>query len=192
MPLSSPGDLPNPGIESGSLALQADSLSSEPSGKPNITNRSQKLSIPLHSAMLTFFHFYLCLCVLSCFSHVQICDLMDCSPPASSTLQARNRGSGLPCPPPGDPPDPRIKLTSLTSPALAGGFFTTSTTWQAPFLCTQPPRNKHEIFKCLLYNFIYNESAKEIKPYIELKEIDFVEVKSRSSIAVCVKSFCVK
>ena len=128
LPFSSPGDLPNPGIKSGSLALQADSLSSEPSGKPNITKRSQKLSIPLHSAMLTFFHFYLCLCVLSCFSHVQICDLMDCSPPASSTLQARNRGSGLPCPPPGDPPDPRIKLTSLTSPALAGGFFTTSAT----------------------------------------------------------------
>ena len=29
-----PGDLPDPGIESGSLALQADSLSSEPPGKP--------------------------------------------------------------------------------------------------------------------------------------------------------------
>ena len=35
--------------------------------------------------------------------------------------------SGLPCPPPGDLPDPRIELTSLMSPALAGGFFTTST-----------------------------------------------------------------
>ena len=30
----SPGDLPNPGIEPGSLALQADDLSSEPPGKP--------------------------------------------------------------------------------------------------------------------------------------------------------------
>ena len=30
------GDLPNPGIEPGSLALQADSLSTELSGKPNI------------------------------------------------------------------------------------------------------------------------------------------------------------
>ena len=29
----SPGDLPDPGIESGSLALQADSLPSEPPGK---------------------------------------------------------------------------------------------------------------------------------------------------------------
>ena len=33
--------------------------------------------------------------------------------------------SGLPCPPPGDLPDPGIKPASLASPALAGGFFTT-------------------------------------------------------------------
>jgi len=33
--------------------------------------------------------------------------------------------SGLPCPPPGDLPDLGIKLISLTSPALAGRFFTT-------------------------------------------------------------------
>ena len=39
--------------------------------------------------------------------------------------------SGLPCPPPGDFPDPGIELTSLTSPALAGGFFTTPATWEA-------------------------------------------------------------
>ena len=35
--------------------------------------------------------------------------------------------SGLPCPAPGDLPDPGIKPTSLTSPTLAGRFFTTST-----------------------------------------------------------------
>ena len=42
--------------------------------------------------------------------------------------------SGLQCPPPGDLPDPGIKALSLMSPALAGGFFTTSTTWEAPYL----------------------------------------------------------
>jgi len=36
--------------------------------------------------------------------------------------------SGLPCPHPGDLPNPGIRPTSLTSPAQAGGFFTTSTT----------------------------------------------------------------
>jgi len=39
--------------------------------------------------------------------------------------------SGLPCPPPGDLPKPGIKSSSLVSPALAGRFFTTSTTWEA-------------------------------------------------------------
>ena len=39
--------------------------------------------------------------------------------------------SGLPCPPPGDLPNPGIEPTSLKSPALAGGLFTTSTTWEA-------------------------------------------------------------
>ena len=32
LPFPSPGDLPNPGIEPGSPALQADTLSSEPPG----------------------------------------------------------------------------------------------------------------------------------------------------------------
>ena len=32
---------------------------------------------------------------------------------------------GLPFAPPGDLPDPGIQPTSLASPALAGGFFTT-------------------------------------------------------------------
>ena len=34
LPFPSPGDLPNPGIEPGSPALQADALSSEPPRKP--------------------------------------------------------------------------------------------------------------------------------------------------------------
>ena len=36
--------------------------------------------------------------------------------------------SGLPWPPPGDLPNPGIEPTS---PALAGGFFNTSATWEA-------------------------------------------------------------
>ena len=39
---------------------------------------------------------------------------------------------GLPCPLPGDLPDPGIEPASLISLALAGGFFTTSATWEAP------------------------------------------------------------
>ena len=48
--------------------------------------------------------------------------------PLSMGFSKQEYWSGLPCPPPGDLPDPGIKLASLMSPALAGGFFTTSTT----------------------------------------------------------------
>ena len=40
--------------------------------------------------------------------------------------------SGLLFSPPGNLPDPGIEPVSLTSPALAGGFFTTSTIVEAP------------------------------------------------------------
>ena len=55
------------------------------------------------------------------------CNPMDCGPPGSSVngiLQA-SIGSGLPCPPPGDLPDPGTEPMSLMSPVLAGRFFTT-------------------------------------------------------------------
>ena len=43
LPFPSPGDLPDPGIEPGSLALEADALTSEPPGKPkNINKQYQK------------------------------------------------------------------------------------------------------------------------------------------------------
>ena len=55
--------------------------------------------------------------------------------------------SGLPYPPPGDLPNPGIEPMSLTSGALAGRFFTTSTTREAPvqetglqFLGQEDPR----------------------------------------------------
>ena len=38
--------------------------------------------------------------------------------------------SGLPFPPPGDLPYPGIEPMSFASPALAGGVFTTCTTWK--------------------------------------------------------------
>ena len=42
--------------------------------------------------------------------------------------------SGFPGPPPGDFPNPGTELASLTSPAFAGRFFTTSATWEAHLL----------------------------------------------------------
>ena len=52
--------------------------------------------------------------------------------PLSVGFSRQEYWSGLPCPPPGDLPYPGIEPVSFTSPALAGGFFTTSATWEAP------------------------------------------------------------
>ena len=61
-----------------------------------------------------------------------LCDPMDCSlPPLSIGLSQQEYWSGLLFPFPGDLPDPGIEPMSFMSPALAGGFFTTSTTWGA-------------------------------------------------------------
>ena len=51
--------------------------------------------------------------------------------PLSMGFSRQKNWSGLPCPPPGDLLNLGIKPMSLTSPALAGGFFTTSATWEA-------------------------------------------------------------
>ena len=51
--------------------------------------------------------------------------------PLSMGFSRQEYWSGLPYPPPGGLPDPGIKPVSSTSPALAGGFFTTSATWEA-------------------------------------------------------------
>ena len=49
--------------------------------------------------------------------------------PLSMGFSRQEYWTGLPSPPPGDLPDPGIEHVSLTSPALASGFFTTCTTW---------------------------------------------------------------
>ena len=43
LPFPSPGDLPDPGINPGSFALEADSLTSEPPGKPILSCRQTLL-----------------------------------------------------------------------------------------------------------------------------------------------------
>ena len=43
LPCLPPGDLPSPGIEPGSLALQADSLPSKPPGKPDMHTTTYKI-----------------------------------------------------------------------------------------------------------------------------------------------------
>ena len=51
--------------------------------------------------------------------------------PLSMGFSRQEHWSGMPFPPPGELPDPGVEPRSLTSPALAGGFFTPSTGWEA-------------------------------------------------------------
>ena len=72
-------------------------------------------------------------CVLSCFICVRLFVTtwtVARQAPLSMGFSRQESWSGLLCPSPGDLPNPGIKPVSLTSPALAGGFFTTSPTWE--------------------------------------------------------------
>ena len=71
-------------------------------------------------------------CLLSHSSHVPLFVALWTAArqaPLSVGSSRQEYWSGLPCPPLGDLPDPDIKPMSLTSPALAGRFFTASATW---------------------------------------------------------------
>ena len=64
---------------------------------------------------------------------LQLCPAL-CNPwtvthqaPLSIGVPRQEYWSGLPCPPPGDLPNPGAEPVSLMSPALAGGFFTIGT-----------------------------------------------------------------
>ena len=67
-------------------------------------------------------------------SHVQLFVTpwtVACQAPLSMGFSKQEYWGGLPFPPPGDLPDPGIELPSPVSPALAGGLYTTSATWEA-------------------------------------------------------------
>ena len=67
-----------------------------------------------------------------------LCNPMDHSLPLSMGFSRQEYQSGLPFPSPADPPDPAIEPLS---PALAGGFCTTSTTWEAPSACKKSSKS---------------------------------------------------
>ena len=82
----------------------------------------------------------LCWKILHLYSQVVLCSVLNhfsCvwlfvtlwthQTPQSMGFSRQEHWSGLPFPPPVDLMDPGIEPLSLTSPALAGGFFTTST-----------------------------------------------------------------
>ena len=74
--------------------------------------------------------------VLSGFSQVQLFVTLwnvACQVPLFVGFSRQEYWSGSPFPSPGELPNPGIKPMSLVCPALAGGFFTTTATWEAPY-----------------------------------------------------------
>ena len=72
--------------------------------------------------------------VLSCLNHAWLFETpwtVACQARLSKEFSRQEYWGVFPCPPPGDLPPPGIRPESLMSPALADGFFTTSSTWGA-------------------------------------------------------------
>jgi len=79
-------------------------------------------------------------CMLSCFSHARLFVTLwtiALQAPLSMGFSRQEYWSGLLCPSPGDLPNSGIKRASFMSPALAGKFFTTSTTPECTHTHTQ-------------------------------------------------------
>ena len=93
-----------------------------PYPKQRPPDRQALSPVLLHLSFVAFsttWHFkchWIPLMLLLSHCHNQLFWPSDCSPLGS--------------PPPGDLPNPGMEPVCLTSPALAGGFFTTSTTWE--------------------------------------------------------------
>ena len=103
---------------------------------------------------------------------------MHCSQPGCSVhgiLQARIL-EWVASPSPGDLPDPGIKPMSLESPMLAGGFFTTSATWETqkmclcaqlcltywdPLACSLPGSSVHKILQARILEWVAISSFRE-------------------------------
>ena len=77
-----------------------------------------------------------CVCVLSCsvVSNFLQSHGVTCRAPLSMEFSRQEYWSGLPFPTPGDCPNPGIKPMSLVLPALAGRFFTSSSTLEPCFI----------------------------------------------------------
>ena len=80
-----------------------------------------------------------CVCVCVCVRARVRTDVSDSEIPRTIVRQdplfmefsRQEYWSGLPCPPPGELPDPGMEPSALQSPVLAGGFPTPSTPWEA-------------------------------------------------------------
>ena len=138
----------------GPPALQVDSLPTELSGSPNFEGKGKEVTryrVFLHSKNLQpclrtrlIYLKGLYACMLSHFNHIQLFVTLwtrAYQASLSTGFFRQEYWSGLPCPAPGDLPDPGMEPASLTSPSLAGRFFTTSAAWETQILYQKGEKN---------------------------------------------------
>ena len=98
----------------------------------------------------------------ACAKWLQLCPTLcvpwtgACQAPLSMGFYRQEYWSGLPFPSPGDLPDPGIEPRSLPSPALAGGFFTT--TPRKPIICISEITDIDNCWRnhnCKLFLFLF-------------------------------------
>ena len=96
--------------------------------------------------------------------------------PLSLGFSSQEHWNGLPCPSPGDLPDPGIEPSSLISLALAGEFFTTSAPWEAPI---QPPLS--------IFSKTNRQSLEKVqfKFYVSYSELYLLSIASRHLPPFC-------
>ena len=83
-----------------------------------------------------------------------------CQAPLSMEFSRQEYWTGLPFTTSGDVPDTGIEPASLASPALAGRFFTSCTTWEAPgSFWTAGPKDDLCHFQCQSLGWTVSETA---------------------------------
>ena len=137
LPFPTPGDLSDPEINLFYFIIfniLIFFLSSDPHNNTESWKGRDYYLLCVHVSVYVCVCVCVCVCMLSLFSRVQLFATpwsVALQTPLSIGFFRQEYWSRLSCPPPGDLPDPGIEPMSLMPPALAGGFFTTSTTWEA-------------------------------------------------------------
>ena len=135
----------------------------------------RKLKIELPCAVLSRF---------SCVRLFATLRTIACQALLSMGFSRQEYWNGLSCPPPGDLPNSGIEPMSLTSSALVGRFFTTSTTWEAdpeiPLLHIYSKKTK-----ILTYMEYYSAIKNKIVPFVvtwmDLEIVILSEVSQRKT-----------
>ena len=122
-----------------------------------------------------------CACVLSCVRLSATPWTLALQAPLSTEFPRQEHWSGLLSPPRGVLPDQVIQLTSLAQPALAGGFFITSATWESLKICGKS-WGQSELFISVLINVPDSRTTK-LKKRLDIKYLGACQAMSMKAKA---------